>query len=181
MSCWVTDSPNDDPYEKFPISYRFHVSFMGALGIGSNLNNLTAKEQAEYSGWIKLYKNIRHIMQNGDLDWLVVPPNVNKLSSSSSTYTAVTQTNTKKRNESVVLAFRQNSPFWLPLRPIRLRRLIPVVVYSVTIWSGDPERPVFEGIMSGGSLMNKGLNLPYLTSKAYSSVVVYIKQMLDNN
>ncbi|KAI7892472.1 alpha-galactosidase [Mucor mucedo] len=180
MSCWVTESPNDDYFTNIPISYRFHVSFMGALGIGSDLNKLTQSEFGDYKEWIRLYKRVKHIVQKGDLDWLVVPPNVNKLASSPSSYTAVTQTNSKKRDESIVLAFRQFSPFWLPLRPVRLRGLIPYAVYTVTIWKTDPRTPVYEGIMSGGSLMGKGLNLPYLTSKAYSSVVIYLKQMLDD-
>lgn len=178
MSCWVTDSPNDDVYAKIPISYRFHVSFMGALGIGSNLNNLKLQELDEYKEWIKLYKTFRHVVQKGDLDWLVVPSSSSVNSSASTNcYTAVTQTNTKNREESVMLAFRQTSPFWLPLRPIRLRRLLPMSIYSVTIWSSNPHTPVFEGTMSGVSLMNKGLDLPYLTSKSYSSAVVYLKQM----
>lgn len=180
MSSWVTESPNDDSFTNIPISYRFHVSFMGALGIGSDLNKLTQAEFESYKEWIRLYKRIRHIIQKGDLDWLVVPPSVNKLTSSSSSYTAVTQTTSKKKDEAIVLAFRQFSPFWLPLHPIRLRGLMPYAIYTVTIWKTDPRTPVFEKIISGGSLMSKGLNLPYLTSKAYSSVVIYLKQMLDD-
>ncbi|KAI9362707.1 alpha-galactosidase [Pilaira anomala] len=176
MSCWVTDSPTNDSFTKFPISYRFHVSFMGALGIGSDLNKLTLAEIEEYKEWIKMYKKIRHVMQKGNLDWLVSPTS----SATTVGYTAVTQTNTKKKDESVVLAFRQSSPFWLPLQPIRLRNLLPTELYSATIWYRDPCTPVYEGIVSGGSLMSIGLNLPYLTSEAYSSVIVYLKQMLDN-
>ncbi|EPB83414.1 hypothetical protein HMPREF1544_09844 [Mucor circinelloides 1006PhL] len=168
MSCWVTDSPNDDPYTNIPIAYRFHVSFMGALGIGSNLNGLSDTELEEYRGWISLYKELRDVLQMGDLDWLVVP------TSKPSAYTAVTQT--VKDNAAVVLAFRQSSPFWLPLCPIRLRGLAVCALYDVRIWNRDPKQPVFTGIMSGSALMNKGLDLPYLTSKAYSSAVVHLVQ-----
>lgn len=104
----------------------------------------------------------------GDLDWLVVP------TSKPSAYTAVTQT--VKDNAAVVLAFRQSSPFWLPLCPIRLRGLAVCALYDVRIWNRDPKQPVFTGIMSGSALMNKGLDLPYLTSKAYSSAVVHLVQ-----
>ncbi|KAL7335045.1 hypothetical protein PS15p_200582 [Mucor circinelloides] len=168
MSCWVTDSPNDDPYTNIPIAYRFHVSFMGALGIGSNLNGLSDTELEEYRGWISLYKELRDVLQMGDLDWLVVP------TSKPSAYTAVTQT--VKDNAAVVLAFRQSSPFWLPLRPIRLRGLAVCALYDIRIWNRDPKQPVFTGIMSGSALMNKGLDLPYLASKAYSSAVVHLVQ-----
>ncbi|KAI8971654.1 alpha-galactosidase [Mycotypha africana] len=172
MSCWVTDMPNSDGYKMFPISYRFHVSFMGTLGIGSNLNSLTPTEKEEYKGWISLYKSLQHILQFGDLDWLVVP------TSEPSSYTAVTQTNLTNGNEAVVLAFRQNNPFWLPLRPIRLRRLVNFATYEVKIWSNNPETPVFHGVKSGAVLMKQGLSLPYLTFNSYSSVVVHIEQKL---
>ncbi|CEP12773.1 hypothetical protein [Parasitella parasitica] len=170
MSCWVTDSPNDDNYTQIPISYRFHVSFMGALGIGSNLNNLSKPELEEYKGWISLYKEFRDILQMGNLDWLVVP------SSKPSAYTAVTQTTTPTGDAAVVLAFRQCSAFWLPLNPVRLRGLAVYALYNVRIWSKDPNNPEFTGTLSGSALMNKGLNLPWLTSKAYSSVVVHLAQ-----
>lgn len=176
MSCWVTDSPNDDPYSLIPISYRFHVSFMGALGVGSNLNNLSVGDALQYRQWIRLYKKLRHVLQFGNLDWLVAP----NASRQPCCYTAVTQTNLEKGNEAVLLAFRQSSPFWLPLRPIRCRRLIAFALYNVTIWDTDPDLPVYEGSMSGAALMHKGLNLPFLTSKSYSSVVVHIKQKCES-
>jgi alpha-galactosidase len=172
MSCWVTDSPNDDPFSLIPISYRFHVSFMGSLGIGSDLNKLHDDDAIQFLLWIQLYKKLRHVLQFGNLDWLVVP----NASQQPCSYTAVTQTNLKMGNEAVVLAFRQTSPFWLPLRPIRLRRLIAFALYDVCIWGTDPGHPVYEGTKSGAVLMHKGLDLPYLTSKSYSSVVVHIKQ-----
>lgn len=177
MSCWVTDSPGNDNRTVYPISYRFHVSFMGALGIGSNLNKLTDAELKEYKGWIKIYKSFQHVVQKGNLNWLVVPPHANKMTSATETYTAVTQSTTKNMKESVVLAFRQYSPFWFPLPPIKLRDLIADAEYSVNIWSSDPAKTVFEGTMTGGALMNIGLNLPYLTIQAYSSVVVHLKQI----
>lgn len=170
MSCWVTDMPNDDPYLKFPISYRFHVSFMGTLGIGSDLNKLTAAEWEEYRHWILLYKQFRHVLQRGCLDWLVTPSN------DVGSYTAVTQTTSESGDEAVVLAFRQSSPFWLPLHALKLRGLTAFAVYSVTIWSTDPRKPVFTGTMSGSALVNKGIELPYMKSKSYSSVVIHVKQ-----
>ncbi|CEJ01973.1 Putative Alpha-galactosidase [Rhizopus microsporus] len=172
MSCWVTDMPNDDVYCIFPISYRFHVSFMGALGIGSDLTKLSEAELELYRGWIELYKTIRPIQQKGDLEFLV-PPDSNR------THTVITQTTIEEGKASVVLAFRESSPFWLPLSPIRLRNLKKLCVYHVQIWEDNPFVPVFTGDMTGGSLMAKGLPLPYLTSKAYSSVVILLQTKIQ--
>ncbi|KAI9359479.1 alpha-galactosidase [Pilaira anomala] len=177
MSSWVTDSPGNDNRTVYPISYRFHVSFMGALGIGSDLNHLSEAELKEYKGWVKIYHDIRHVMQRGNLNWLVAPPHANKETSARETYTAVTQTTNDKQDESVVLAFRQYSAFFFPLPPVKLRDLNKNKEYKVTIWSSSPDKPVFTGKMSGGALMGKGLKLPYLDVPAYGSVVVHLKQV----
>ena len=174
LSCWVTDSPNDDPFTNIPISYRFHVSFMGALGIGSDMRKLSKKELDEYKGWVTLYKSLRHILQKGNLQWLVVPASANAPSTAAA-YTAVTQTSTK--NESVVLAFREKSPFWRPVQPLKLRSLMPLALYTVTLWHTDPEKHVFKQVISGASLLNKGIKLPYLDSKSYSSVVMHVQKI----
>ncbi|KAL1928763.1 hypothetical protein VTP01DRAFT_2549 [Rhizomucor pusillus] len=78
----------------------FHVSFMGGLGVGSNLDNFSKEEIKEAAGWIKLYKQVRHIMQHGDLDWLLV--NLARVGD----LVAATQTTTHDQSEAVVLAFR---------------------------------------------------------------------------
>jgi alpha-galactosidase len=169
MSCWVTDSPNDDPtLSLMPISFRFHVSFMGTLGLGMNIEKHSPKDLEEYGQWIGVYKKIRHVMQLGDLSWLVPPTN-------SSTVT-ITQTTTRDQSESVVLGFRQSSPFWMALPATKLQRLDRDAIYSICIWHTDPLCPTFTGELSGAYLMGKGLELPYLTSKAYSSVVVWLKK-----
>ncbi|KAI8367815.1 alpha-galactosidase [Choanephora cucurbitarum] len=170
MSCWVTDSPNDDSYARFPISFRFHVSFMGALGIGSNLNKLSQGELEEYRQWISLYKELRMVLQRGDLDWIQPP------SDAPHTYTAVTQTTNSESTEAVVLAFRLQSPFGLSLPPIRLRRLTELFIYDIVIYYRDPCHPVFRDTRSGASLMHQGLSLPYLTNSSNSSVLVHIKK-----
>ncbi|KAI8366222.1 Melibiase-domain-containing protein [Blakeslea trispora] len=172
MSCWVTDSPNDDAYTRYPISYRFHVSFMGALGIGSNLNKLSQEELEEYKQWINLYKELRMVIQRGNLDWIQPP------SDAVDTYTAVTQTTNAESTEAVVLAFRQQSPFALSLPPVRLKRLIESCIYDVIIYYRDPCQPIFRNTRSGASLMYRGLSLPYLTYSSNSSVFVHIKQKL---
>ncbi|KAI8876794.1 glycoside hydrolase family 36 protein, partial [Backusella circina FSU 941] len=171
MSCWVTDSPNDDPtLSLIPISFRFHVSFMGTLGLGMNIEKHSRSDLEQYGQWIDVYKKIRHIMQLGDLTWLV-PPTANAPSG-----ITVTQTTVRDQTESVVLAFRQSSPFWMALPAIKLQRLDNEAIYTLCIWHTDPLKPAFTGEQSGAYLMGKGLELPYLTSKAYSSVVVWLKK-----
>ncbi|KAI9245307.1 Melibiase-domain-containing protein [Sporodiniella umbellata] len=166
MSCWVTDMPNDDPDCLFPIAYRFHVSFMGALGLGADLNRLSPKTIEAYQGWIRLYKQLRVVLQQGDLDFLVPPTDAPQY------YTAVTQTS--YGDQAVVLAFRQASPFWLPVYSVRLQKLHPLGFYRVKIWTQDPTQPVSEQEMTGNALLTRGLSFPFFTSKHYSSAVVHL-------
>ncbi|ORZ24013.1 alpha-galactosidase [Absidia repens] len=170
MSCWVTDMPADDPGSKsIPLGYRFHVSFMGALGVGSNIMKYTDEQQKEARYWIQVYKQLRHVLQLGDLDWI----------HADHTRLVATMTTTHDRKEAVVLVFRPSSPFWLPIPPIRLRHLDPQAKYSLKIWTSmaaTDDRDVEWNTYSGANLMYKGLNLPYLASGANKSLVIWLKR-----
>ncbi|CAO3594009.1 unnamed protein product [Absidia cylindrospora] len=169
MSCWVTDMPVDDPGSKYiPLGYRFHVSFMGALGIGSNIMKYTDEQQKEATYWIQVYKQLRHVLQLGDLDWI----------HADHTRLVVTMTTAHDRKEAVVLGFRPSSPFWLPIPPIRLRHLDPQAKYSLKTWTSiaSDDRDIEWKTYSGANLMYKGLDLPYLASGMNKSLVIWIKR-----
>jgi alpha-galactosidase len=164
--------PADDPGSKsIPLGYRFHVSFMGALGIGSNIIKYTDGQRKEAAYWIKLYKQLRHVLQLGDLDFI----------HSDYTQLVVTMTTTHDKKEAVILGFRPSSPFWLPIPPIRLRHLDPRSKYKLKIWTnmaaGDDKDGGEWNTYSGANPMYKGLDLPYLTSGANKSLVIWIKKI----
>jgi len=62
MEAWVTDVDRG----KLPLSYRFHVSMCGCLGIGGNLTTWDKNELDEAAFWISRYKSVREIIQFGD-------------------------------------------------------------------------------------------------------------------
>jgi alpha-galactosidase len=66
MRAWVTDSPQFVNRRAVPLTYRFHVAMMGALGIGSNISEWGPDERAEAKQLIALYKDIRHVVAFGD-------------------------------------------------------------------------------------------------------------------
>ncbi|KAI8138980.1 alpha-galactosidase [Fennellomyces sp. T-0311] len=168
MYGWVTHAPWDEN-ANIPLSFRFHVSFMGGLGIGSNINEFTEEELSESAAWVSLYKKIRPVIQNGDLDWLVQPSRLSEL-------VGVSQSTARDQSEAVVLAFRHNSPFSTPLNLIRLRYLNPKANYKVTVWGSDPHEAQEEYEMSGALLMNKGILLTSLNGGMFKSNVVWVKQ-----
>jgi alpha-galactosidase len=63
MESWVTDMGE----EFLPLEFRFHVSMCGVLGIGADLRKWGEKEITEAKQYVALYKEIRPIVQYGDL------------------------------------------------------------------------------------------------------------------
>ncbi|WP_371802973.1 alpha-galactosidase [Candidatus Lokiarchaeum ossiferum] len=99
MVCWVTDAGDDN---LFSLKYRFYSSMMGTLGIGANLNNYTEKQLKIAKKHIKRYKEIRPLIQEGEM-YRLLSPRAGNLS-------AVQYMNVEK-TEGVVFIFLQSSKF----------------------------------------------------------------------
>ncbi|ORX46058.1 alpha-galactosidase [Hesseltinella vesiculosa] len=169
MVCWITDMGQDDL--KVPLAYRCHVSFMGTLGVGADLNKYSEKQKSELRSWINVYKRIRHIIQPGHLDWL----HFDKDQAVAFTLTRVPGTNGYPE-EAVVLGFRWHNPFWLTLPRLRLKHLDPEAIFDVILWSTDPEETTRFGKHTGSMLVNVGLDLsPFLDTGSWKSVVIYLR------
>ena len=67
MEAWVTHETNHQTGRVLALSTRFDVAMRGALGIGSNLNELEEAVLKDYARYIAFYKKIRHVVQEGDL------------------------------------------------------------------------------------------------------------------
>ncbi len=67
MEAWVTHEHNYITQRIASLGLRFDVAMRGALGIGTSLNELSDEMLAEYASYISFYKQIRHIIQEGDL------------------------------------------------------------------------------------------------------------------
>lgn len=67
MRAWVTDVPDTLTGRSIPLSFRLHCAMCGALGIGTNLNNMGEEELACLKKKVGDYKRIRHLVQFGKL------------------------------------------------------------------------------------------------------------------
>lgn len=144
MEAWVTDAVKGT----IPLEFRLHVSMCGSLGIGGHLTHWTAQERALAAKWIGVYKEIRHIIQQGDLFRLFSPRD--------SAFSAV-QYVSKDQREGVLFAFRLFIPQFLAhydesifLPTIYLRGLDPDAMYEVE---------GITGLRSGAAWMYSGLRL----------------------
>lgn len=118
MEAWVTDVNQD----RLSLAFRFHVSMCGVLGVGGHLEHWSAEARAEAATWISQYKQIRHIVQHGDLYRLRSPQR--------HPFSAV-QYVSKDQSEAVLFAFRTHlrPPARLPL--LYLRGLDSSAIYQI--------------------------------------------------
>ena len=141
MRAWVTDCPNFLSNRVIPLTFRFHSAMMGSLGIGCNILKFTPKEMELSKEMIRLYKEIRPIIQEGDFYRLENP--------SADDYFLYEY---RKENEGLLFAFLPQSKVGHRGTTVRLRDLDEQAMYTLHTKEGEITK-------SGSYLMYHGLDL----------------------
>ncbi|MFC3575058.1 alpha-galactosidase [Streptomyces yaanensis] len=119
MAAWVTDSPNAQLNGRVSsLRFRFVSAMAGVLGVGGDLAQWTEEELAEARDWVSLYKEIRPVVQRGDLYRLRPPAG------------GLSAVQYVLGDETVVLAWLQAQRHGEPVAPLRLRGLDPTATYE---------------------------------------------------
>ncbi|MFF7751010.1 alpha-galactosidase [Streptomyces sp. NPDC007971] len=119
MAAWVTDSPNAQLNGRVSsLRFRFVSAMAGVLGVGGDLTEWTAEELAEAGEWVSLYKEIRPVVQRGDLYRLRPPTG------------GLSAVQYVLGDETVVLACLQAQHYGEPVPALRLRGLDPAAQYE---------------------------------------------------
>ncbi|MFJ1736782.1 alpha-galactosidase [Streptomyces sp. NPDC088254] len=119
MAAWVTDSPNTQLNGRVSsLRFRFVSAMAGVLGVGGDLSEWTEEELAEARRWVDLYKEIRPLVQHGDLHRLRAPEG------------GLSAVQYVRGGESVVLAWLQSQRYGEPAPAVRLRSLDPKASYE---------------------------------------------------
>ncbi|MGA5500402.1 alpha-galactosidase [Streptomyces umbrinus] len=119
MAAWVTDSPNDQLNGRASsLRFRFVSAMAGVLGVGGDLTRWSEEELAEARTWVELYKEIRPVVQGGDLHRLRAPEG------------GLSAVQYSRDGEVVVLAWLQAQHYGEPVAPVRLRGLDPAATYE---------------------------------------------------
>ncbi|WP_164873124.1 alpha-galactosidase, partial [Streptomyces resistomycificus] len=119
MAAWVTDSPNTQLNGRISsLRFRFVSAMAGVLGVGGDLAEWTEEELEEARGWVELYKEIRPLVQRGDLYRLRAPEG------------GLSAVQYVLGDETVVLAWLQAQHFGEPVPALRLRGLDPTASYE---------------------------------------------------
>ncbi|MER5748272.1 alpha-galactosidase [Streptomyces sp. NPDC002088] len=119
MAAWVTDSPNVQLNGRVSsLRFRFVSAMAGVLGVGGDLTRWTEEELAEARDWVGLYKEIRPLVQHGDLYRLRPPQG------------GLSAVQYVRGDEAVVLACLQAQRYGEPVPALRLRGLDPTASYE---------------------------------------------------
>jgi alpha-galactosidase len=146
MMNWVTDWGGKNAY---PLSFRFHTAMMGAMGVGADLTRYTEEEIKEAKAFIGFYKDIREVIQNGELYRLRQP---------SEDRWTVNQYLDPSKKTIVVIALKNPNPLSMfEIPSVRLKGLMPNDKYRLN----STER-----VFSGSFLGNVGF--PILFEKRFN-------------
>ncbi|CQR60506.1 alpha-galactosidase [Streptomyces leeuwenhoekii] len=119
MAAWVTDSPNVQLNGRVSsLRFRFVSAMAGVLGIGGDLTRWTGPELAEAREWVALYKEIRPLVQRGDLYRLRAPRG------------GLSAVQYVLGDDTVVLVWLQAQHHGEPVPALRLRGLDPAASYE---------------------------------------------------
>ncbi|MFF5251013.1 alpha-galactosidase [Streptomyces leeuwenhoekii] len=119
MAAWVTDSPNVQLNGRASsLRFRFVSAMAGVLGIGGDLTRWTGPELAEAREWVALYKEIRPLVQRGDLYRLRAPRG------------GLSAVQYVLGDDTVVFVWLQAQHHGEPVPALRLRGLDPAASYE---------------------------------------------------
>lgn len=154
MRAWVTDANNRST---IPLTFKFHSAMMGTLGMGCNILKFTEEEMELSRQLIEEYKEIRHIIQDGDFYRL------NPITSNN--YQAYEYAN---EDEAVLFVFLPQTQISRLGACIKIRGLDADARYEFNL-SDDLI------IKSGSYLMNHGIQVKL--SGDYASTIIKFKKI----
>ena len=164
MAAHVSASPNHQTKRIIPIKFRFDVAMTGRLGLEIQPKTMTEKELKFSKSAIELYKEIRPVVQFGDLYRILSPYENRRLAS-------LMYVDQQKQN-AVYFAYYLENSVREKFPNFKFKGLNPDKKYSVVEINKDGKTH-FSGenkTYSGTFLMEVGVNLNF--NEEYDSVVL---------
>jgi alpha-galactosidase len=148
MMAWVTDSPNWYNHRSTSLTYRFLSSMQGSLGVGADLNKWTNEDNATAKHLIEEYKNIRPVVQDGDL-YRLDSPRTGEISA--------TESVAADRSTAVIFAFLHSQQMRYSTPEVFPRGLDATAMYKLHLIAGAATEGT-PGQASGAYWMAKGIS-----------------------
>ena len=148
MAAWVTDVPNFLNRRSVPLQFRFVSAMQGALGIGNNLNKLSAEELEEATRLTAFYKTVRSTVQHGKL-YRLQRPEGNE--------SAHVQYVSEDGSQAVLFSYLHSQQYGMAMPRVQLEGLDPRAEYRIVPMV--PGKYVGDDVVSGALLMGQGVAL----------------------
>lgn len=161
MGSHISATPNHQTFRTIPLKYRADVAMSGRLGMEIQPKNMTEDEKEFCRQAIAAYKEIRPVVQLGDIYRLLSPYDHKGVASLM--YVA------PDKNEGVFYWYKTETFVGQQLPRIPMAGLDPDKMYTVTELNRIDNKPLpFEGkTFSGRYLMSNGLEIPAAHSVDY--------------
>ena len=172
MACHISATPNHTVFRTTSLKYRVDVAMSGRLGMEIQPKNMTDDEKALCRKAIAEYKQIRPIVQFGDIYRLVSPYDKQGLAS----LMYVDETKSK----SVFFWWKTESFQNEHLPRVKMAGLDASKNYKIHELNRIDLRPMdIEGqVFSGAYLMNHGLEMPYRNEPEWSKKTDWSSRVL---
>ena len=175
MASHISAAPNHQTFRSIPLKYRIDVAMSGRLGMEIQPKNMTDEEKNLCRKAIAEYKEIRPVVQLGDIYRLISP--YDNLGVASLMYIS------RDKTEAVFYWWKTEHFVNQHLPRVKMAGLDPDKTYTVRELNRIDNEPLsFEGkSFSGRYLMNTGLEIPYNhivdyhKKNDYSSRVLYLE------
>ena len=174
MASHISATPNHTVFRTTSLKYRIDVAMSGRLGMEIQPKNMTEEEKALCRKAISEYKQIRHVVQLGDIYRLVSPYDGHNMSSMM--YVS------PEKTEAVFYWWKTETFYDDHLPRVKMAGLDPDRMYRVHELNRIDNMPLpYEGLaFSGKFLMENGLEIPlkhnvdYHKQDDWSSRVLYL-------
>ena len=174
MASHISATPNHTVFRTTSLKYRIDVAMSGRLGMEIQPKNMTEAEKALCRKAISEYKEIRHVVQLGDIYRLVSPYDDHNMASMM--YVS------PEKSEAVFYWWKTETFYDDHLPRVKMAGLDPDKTYKVRELNRIDNVPLpYEGLaFSGKFLMENGLEIPlkhnvdYHKQDDWSSRVLYL-------
>lgn len=175
MASHISAAPNHQTFRTIPLKYRTDVAMSGRLGMEIQPKNMTEEEKDFCRRAINTYKEIRPIVQQGDIYRLLSP--YDNLGAASLMYVS------PEKDDAVYYWWKTETFVNQQLPRVKMAGLNPDKSYTVTELNRIDNTPLpYEGkSFTGRFLMNNGLEMPldhnvdYHKRNDYASRILRLK------
>ncbi len=172
MGAHVSADRNHQTGRSLPLKFRFDVAMSGRLGMEIQPKNMNETDKAFAARAIKAYKEIRPVVQLGDL-YRLISPYDNK-GVASLMYT------TPEKDKAVFFAYKLSHFINMTIPNVRMHGLDAQKQYRLTDLTATKENSpcsLHGKTISGEILMKEGIALKELLKKEYSSIALKLQEV----